>query len=818
MVAAGAAPLLAGGVHRPTMTLLMAAMAGGLALLSLGLVGEGRTLRIGLPVLMTVLFLAVPVLQSIPIPHAARSAIDPKGTLLLDDMLDAPSAWPLSLDPPLTRADIGKAALALAIFIVAYHLASGQSRRHLFPRVVGIAGIAAVAVGIGHRVLGVPKIYGLLVSTHRTLLIGPFVNANHTAELLELAAFACLGCSFQRPTVLNRVGWLVGTLLCVGGAAATLSRGGMLALGMGVVMFVFLRYLAKDGGSTNRRASLAWGVFLISLIVLGTAALGAGQLIDRFQSSAVTSDVRFRVWRDSLRVLAAHPFGIGRGAFDRVYPIYRTVRAPFALRFAFVENEPLQLLIDCGWALFAVLSAGFGLVVWQIVRHGRRDKIEAALVAGLFAVLIHNLVDFGLETPGVLLPFTGILATVLGRIGSEDRKVPAWGRWTAVALAGAGCLVGIATISGRSSDNFDALLKKTHTAAEQRVVLARARRVHPIDYFYALAYAELQPLRPPPGQPSPRFHALNQALTLCPSCETVHFEVARNLWNLGLRRQSLLEYRSAVELQPLLFAQTLGELFGKGAKPEELASIATFDSGRMVEVASYLATTGRLDAADTVLDQAEALGAPHQKVLLMRARLQLQTHQLGPAQATLSALRASGLHDPQLAALEAQAALDGTSPGAPDRALEILDTAAVRYPGEVGLQQMRLDLVTKYQKWTAVPRALEGYKQALYTRDGSATEAHLAAARIHVRLSHWTDALGEYRIALADQPNNVSLWMELGSASESAGRVTTAREAYTEAARLSPSNPGIMDAIRKLDDKRRDSLQTHRFDPDTSAR
>jgi tetratricopeptide (TPR) repeat protein len=587
---------------------------------------------------------------------------------------------------------------------------------------------------------------------------------------------------------------------------------------MAVLMFVFLRYFAKDGGTNNRRAPLAWGAFLLGLIVLGAAALGAGQLVDRFQASAVTSDVRFRVWRDSLRVLEAHPFGIGRGAFDRVFPIYRTVKAPFALRFAFVENEPLQLLIDCGWALFGLLFAGFGLVLWQIARYGRRDRIEAALVAGLFAVLIHNLVDFGLETPGILLPFTGILATVLGRIGSDDQRVRPWSRWLAVGFAGAGCIVGIASISRSSSDDFDALLKKTHTAGQERAVLARARRVHPIDYFYVLADATLEPLLAPPGQPSPRLHALNQALTLCPSCETVHLEVARNLWNIGLHQQALLEYRSAVELQPRLFTQTVGELFAKGAKPEQLASIATFDSARMIEVASTLAATGRVDAANTVLDQAEALGAPHQEVLLMRARLQLQAHKLVLAQVTLSALRASGLHDAQLAILEAQAALDETSPGAPERALEILDNAAVRYPGEVAVQQMRLDLVTKYAKWTAVTRALEGYKQALYGRDGSATEAHLAAARIYVRLSHWTDALGEYRIALADQPDNVALWMELASAGESAGRVTTAREAYAAAARLSPRNPTIMDALRRLDDKRRESIQPHLFDPDPSAR
>ena len=96
---------------------------------------------------------------------------------------------------------------------------------------MGLVATAAVVIGITHKLVGVSKIYGLVASTHRTLLIGPFVNANHTAELLELGAFACLACSFQRPTMLNRVTWLIGMALCAGGVAATLSRGGIAALG-----------------------------------------------------------------------------------------------------------------------------------------------------------------------------------------------------------------------------------------------------------------------------------------------------------------------------------------------------------------------------------------------------------------------------------------------------------------------------------------------------------------------------------------------------------------------------------------------------------
>ncbi len=670
---------------------------------------------------------------------------------------------------------------------------------------MGVVATAAVVIGIAHKLVGVSKIYGLVASTPRTLLIGPFVNANHTAELLELGAFTCLACSFQRPTMLNRVSWLIGTALCAGGTAATLSRGGIAALGAGVLVFVTLRHFAHDDGSPKRwRTTLIGGALLLGLLALGAAALGADQLIDRFNSGAITSDVRFRVWRDSWRVLQAHPFGIGRGAFDRVYPIYRTVTAPFSLRFAFVENEPLQLLIDCGWLLCGLLFLGFGLVAWDLFRYARRDRIEAALLAGLFAVLVHNLVDFGFETPGILLPFLAILATVLGRARAPSARVPVWARWGAIGLAGAGCLIGIASILRPSSDDFDAQLRRVRSPAEKKQILTRARAAHPVDYFYVLAYASLEPLRGPPGQPSPRLHALNQALMLCPGCEAVHLEVGENLWALGMRRQALLEYRSAVELQPKLFRQVLGELFARGATPEQLASIATFQPARMIDVARFLSGMGRVADAVVVLGQAEMIGAPRSDVLLSKAAFQLQLGQEAAAETTLSTLRALRVDDPRLPLLEAQAlVLVGNAPDAPDRALALLDAAAARYPGDVDLQRMRIDLITRYERWAAAARALEGYKQALYTRDGTATEAHIASARILTKMGRLTDALGEYRIALGDQALNVALWLELGSVSESAGRAETAREAYAMATRLSPNNPDAAHGLQRLADQRR---------------
>jgi tetratricopeptide (TPR) repeat protein/O-antigen ligase len=788
------------------MIALMLAGGAGLAALATGLGMQGRTLRTGIGAILPLMFVAIPLIQSIPLPMTVRGLLDRNGTALLQDNQVVPTAtWPLSLDPPNTRANVGRAALGLMAFLLAYHLASGQSRRHWVLRTLGVVAIAGVAIGLGHRILGIGRIYGLFTTTTRALLAGPFVNPNHTAEFLELGAFVCLACSFQRPTALNRVGWLIGTLLCAGGAAATLSRGAVLALSMAVVLFGFLRYFGPDGATVGRRrASLAWAGLLLALVLIGAGALGAGQLVDRFKADAISTDVRLQVWSQSLRVFAAHPFGIGRGAFDRVFPIYRSFRMPFALRFAFVENEPLQLLIDCGWLFTLLLAAAAVPVVWRLVRHGRRDKIEAALVAGLFAVAVHNTVDFGFETLGILLPFMAVLGVVLGRLpasapeAGESRRSVRWS-WTVFGAASVGALFGVAAIANRSYEDFDALLRKRMPEAAERALLLRAEETHPLDYLYPLEEARLEPLKGSLGSPSPRLHALNRALRLCPSCEAVHVEVARNLWRLRLRPQALLEWRTAVEIQPGLFPSAMGELFAQGAKPQELAAVASTSGDLTLQLVAFLSGLGRVADALVVLDQADALNAPRGGLLLARANLQIQWHQLKEAAATLDAARAAGMNDARMASLAARLLIETKGPAGADEALARLDEAATRFPSDVAIQRQRIEVVTTYQKWNAASRALEGFTQALYQLGASPAEAHIASARIAVRLGHLTAALGEYRIALADYPDNVTYWIEYAKVAETSGRDDIARQAYGQAARISPQSAEVAAALHALD-------------------
>jgi tetratricopeptide (TPR) repeat protein len=792
---------MAGSVHRVTLIVTMTLTGVGFALFLVGSRLAGRNIRISWASVLPSLFVLIPIVQSIPMPLVARNILDPKGTTLLTDLaILRPSAWPLSLDPSSTLVAVGKAAAGLGTFLIAYHLASGRRGRMFVIRAVALTGIVALAIGAGHKILGFTRVYGLLPSTPRTLLVGPFVNANHTAELLELATFVCLACSYQRRTALNRVGWLVGVALCAGGMLATLSRGAVVGATMGLLLFGLMRRLDREGrtADSTRGRSLAWAVGILSLVTVVAITFGASEIADRFKAANIGSDLRPQLWRDSLRVLAAHPMGIGRGAFDRVFPVYRTLKSELPIRFAFVENQPLQLLVDGGWFFFAAILLATALVVSTIVRNARRDAIEAALLAGLFAVLVHNLLDFGLETLGILLPFLAILGTTLGRIRVEG--APALSRrWPILALCGGGLVIGVASVAHASYDNFDDLLKRNAPPDQKKALLWRAQRVHPLDYYYPLMYARFEPLRAPTGTPSPRFRALNRALSLCPGCETVHEEVARDLWALGLRGQALLEWRSAIELQPRLLVPAMSELLAAGANAEELASLAASEPPRMVEVAAFLGSTSHVEAAFRVLSQAEALGLADSRLLLTRAKLELQAGKLDDAQRTLARVHSQGIRSASLAVLDAQLRAARGGDQNEKEALEILDRAAAQYPLDLPVQQMRLDLVTRFQKWQTVDRALDGYKQALFQSRGSATEAHLAAARIYSRLERWTSALEEYRIALSEEASNVSLWMEYGKAAEAAGRYPTAQEAYFEAERLSPADPGVVAAIKALD-------------------
>ena len=391
---------------------------------------------------------------------------------------------------------------------------------------------------------------------------------------------------------------------------------------------------------------------------------------------------------------------------------------------------------------------------------------------------------------------------------SQDRHPPS--RRRARTAAGrspasrsSSLIVGVISVAHASSDDMDAAAQAGRSREQARPCWSAPSSVHPARLLLrAVVRAARADQGRAEGDRLPRLHALNRALQLCPSCEAVHAEVASNLWRLGFRAQALLEWRAAVDLQPVLLNSVLGKLFAAGAKPEELAAVAASDAGRMVEVANFLSSIARVADAFVVLDQADAhreAGAGE----LARSRQAPAAVGTDRRRAEDHRGRARGRH-PGRAAVAARGEGPARGQGRSGRPTRRCASWTRRRRATRLISRWRASA----SSWCWLPRSGRRPSAPWRASSGRSTSRRAARprrtslnARIQARLGRLTAALGEYRVALADQPGSVSLWMEFGRAAENGGRDTVAREAYREAARLSPDSPEVAEAVHRLDER-----------------
>ena len=793
------APLALGAVHR-IVVLAMLVVAGLLALSTAWLASRSRgELGSMLAVALPLFFLVAAAVQIIPIPAGVRALLDPKGSALLS-LAGLQGAQPLSLDPPETYGEFAKAAAALCVALAALVVASGRRLRFVAPGLIASAGLAALAIGLGHRAAAEDKIFGHF-STSGGLLVGPFINPNHTAEFLEISAFAALAFSFARTTTYGQRVWKLIAAVLAAGAISTLSRGSVLALGTGALIW-FVLAPASDQGEPLHRSRFV-GMLLGLVVVVGIAiGLGGDKIVDEFHGTASDNLSKLLVAKDALSLVVAHPAGIGLSAFSRVYPVYKTLHWPVWLQF--VENQPVSILVETGFA-GAILLLGILLLVGRrFWREARRDRVEASLLAGLVAVLAHNIFDFGLETPGVLLPFCALLGTAFGRQSSSPafpsprlaergegqgegsspkRRLP---QFLAV-FASVSALVSMFLLSTPATRDFDALLQSPLSPSDSRSLARTASLAHPTDYAYALAEARLAP-----AATQRRLRLLNRAMILCPLCIGAHQEAARDLWRLGRHQQSVLEWKTVITESRSSLYGALEELSNGGAKPEELATLA--DNENRFEVSRYLLGHGALDVARSVLDQAS--DQENAELYLVRAQIALAAKDIPAAQRASQRALELAPRNPSCALLAADIAQlrnEGIS-----EVLAILEKGLRLSPTDVPLNRKHLYLLMQTEKWQAIDQALTGLRSALAEAGAPSTEANIAAAQIFEKRGQFRRAMSEYQAALAHLPDHIGLRLALARAAEQIGGIASAVDAYNDVLRRDPGNQEAQAALARI--------------------
>ncbi len=335
---------------------------------------------------------------------------------------------PLTFDPYETKAFILVFAGLLVAGEVLFRYAGDPSRlRHLVGLVLVVGSVSAL-FGLLRPVFFDSIFVSLAEYTQATQGYAQFINRNHFAVLMEMTLGLLLGFLIKGGLSerLKLLVWILAGIIIVALITAN-SRGGLISL---VALSVFAAFVhlmtrvwSKDsvGGDQAavrrnmfvfaRRAIAGIGIcgFVLATVVIMIVFVGGDGVVTRIEKLKDEVEAadggrvnRVVIWTSTFELIKRNPvFGIGFGG----YPVAITGFDPSAGKAPLQQahNEYLEIAANGGIVGLALFAAFGVMVVLRILRNLRscdrftRSSSFGAAV-GIFGVLIHSFVDFGLHT------------------------------------------------------------------------------------------------------------------------------------------------------------------------------------------------------------------------------------------------------------------------------------------------------------------------------------------------------------------------------------------------------------------------------------
>ena len=258
--------------------------------------------------------------------------------------------------------------------------------------------------------------------------VGNMRQPNHLATLLLWSAVAVVPLVELGPlggTRLRRAAALALMALTVLGITLSGSRTGLVGIAVLALWGLLDGRLSRFSRGLLLAAPLlcaaSWGLTAWWASLHDAHAIGAAARVGEGDLSAS----RFAIWRDTLGLIAAHPWlGVGFGEFNFAWSL-----TPFPLRpvafFDHTHNLPLQLAVELGLPLAGLVLGLMALALWQAWRRSRAVTGEtgAALRAAFVMVLLmalHSQLEYPLWYAHFLLPTALIWGLCLGAGGPPE--------------------------------------------------------------------------------------------------------------------------------------------------------------------------------------------------------------------------------------------------------------------------------------------------------------------------------------------------------------------------------------------------------------
>lgn len=254
---------------------------------------------------------------------------------------------------------------------------------------------------------------------------------NFLAGFLELTVPLFLGLYFFYPLSKTWKRLTVGVLaLALITLLLTFSRGGLLAVGAGVVALLVLGVRRFPQLSRHViRVSLAVGVQLAVILALLSEKLF---MRVRFYTETMEDEVRVALMVNALEMIKANPLlGVGLNNYPEAFYLYEVTGLEFEMLFP-VHNTWLLIASEQGLIGLAAFLLFMAFILWD-ARRGTREKsalhavTAVGLAAGLFAWFTHNLVAPLYQTSLVnrtTFIFVVAILAVLPRLRPEEEPPP----------------------------------------------------------------------------------------------------------------------------------------------------------------------------------------------------------------------------------------------------------------------------------------------------------------------------------------------------------------------------------------------------------
>ena len=818
------APLAAGSWKLEILPLLLALATVGWVAVGAGVGSKHRGLHLALlPAVLLGLSLYT-ALQAVPLPAELLGAVSPRAQALRAFVQGDGGAGPLSYEPGATWREATK----LVLYALVAQLALERARAHDIRDRVAIplvaAGLAAAAVAVLHRVLGIERLFGLIdtITSPRQMLT-TFVNPNHAAGFMVLTTLTAVGLAVDAKDTVRKVAFLAAAALAAAVSVLSLSKGGIGALLFGLALFglafAWHRRRRRHGRSGYEVRTNSLPVVAVALLVPVAALLwrledlvallepnGDGEGLGLVEKAAAL--------QDALPMIREHlAAGIERGAFVSVYTIYTS--SSLQLTFAFPENIAAQMVGEWGLAVGGLALVALVTAVLARLLDARRP-IRLAMLCGVAAVLIQNLVDFSLELPGMAVP----VAAVLGAASAErkgTRRVS--GRrpwvWAVIVIAPLwGALTcAMAFSAGDLPRDLDALLAEIRQvlakgpAPDAAAVEARVAR-HPASALMAAQAAYLEELRTPPDLAAALGYA-NRTLYLAPTYAGGHLVAGRLLIRAGARAQGFVELRRAWALSGAdTLAQYVDHVLELARTPEEVAlaiprrdpALDVLDEREVARVARRLVERGRAGWGRRLLQDHVEIGTIPQSDLRQVAVAADATAAIDLALAVTERMLAERPDDHATRLLAAQVAFRHGRREAARALLSGLDAAG---SDRADLLSLRLRLEIEEGDFEAAQLSLKSLRAHAEPGAAQETELALLERRLFLQAGQPARALDALDAALARRPGSVELRIARAALLLEQGRPEAARSDLQHVITRRPDHPEAHRLLQAVQDAQR---------------